>query len=148
MKVKFLIFTFLDKNMCRNIWTLLRFAKHSSNSPFFLGWNHATESWQTFSGGVTPGPGNWCIFCSQIGLFIIPSPGIKALLGQRQLLPSVAITSYYYCSIQFSKDLLGFWKIWNKSILGWDPAQKFKVGAPPLNQRKLILWLIALNLLW
>lgn len=76
------------------------------------------------------------------------SQGTKALLGLRQLPPSVAITLFYYCSIRFSKDLLSFPKVWNNSVLGWNAALKFKVEAPPVNQRKLILWLIALNLLW
>lgn len=46
------------------------------------------------------------------------------------------------------KGFVGFLKIWIESILGWAPAQKLKVEAPPLKQRELILWLIALNLLW
>lgn len=103
-------------NKCNKIWTvgpLLAFAfylvaKQSSNNPFFLGWNHSTRSWQTFSGGVTPGPGNQCTGCSQIGHFIIPSPGTTPLLRRGQFFPS-HIISYYYI-IQFSNDSLGFWR--------------------------------------
>lgn len=101
------MYYFFRQNMSCRIWTLcdlcwhlsftlLLSAKQSSNNPFFLGWKHTTGSWQTFSGGVTPGPGNQCICCSQIGYFIMPSPGMMLLLRWRQLFPSVDITWYDY----------------------------------------------------
>lgn len=46
------------------------------------------------------------------------------------------------------KGVVRFLTIWDDGVLGWVPAQKSKVEAPPLIHRKLILWLIALNLLW
>lgn len=140
-------FDAFQTNYVQHSFTLLLSAKQSSNNPFLLGWNHTTGSWQASSGGVTPGPGKSMYLLQPDRALHHTISRDDALVKMRTAL---SVCGYNIILLYYTvyKGFVGFLKIWIESILGWAPAQKLKVETPPLKQRELILWLIALNLLW